>query len=189
MAAEVGKEGGGRQLRLRDCTCRSDPSLPFFLPMMSRGRRGGFQIPTWRAGHAPGQRSSSSPGLRRGSRYDRCLAETRSQQALPDVGRGGVRCECDWASPSTRLRYSRLTDTRLVGVAGVGRGRLGRPGVNGLSNESFAVSRAYCLALFFSFILFLLRNKRNQETPWRLVWVGSEAVSIRMRVSVCSLFL
>lgn len=171
MAAEVGKEGGGRQLRLRDCTCRSDPSLPFFLPMMSRGRRGEAGSRSRRGVQVMPQVRGAHP-RRRGSRYDRCLAETRSQQALPDVGRGGVRCECDWASPSTRLRYSRLTDTRLVGVAGVGRGRLGRPGVNGLSNESFAVSRAYCLALFFCFILFLLRNKRNQETPWRLVWVG-----------------
>lgn len=161
MAAEVGKEGGGRQLRLRDCTCRSDPSLPFFLSMMSRGRRGGFQIPTWRAGHAPGQRSSSSPGLRRGSRYDRCLAETRSQQALPDVGRGGVRCECDWASPSTRLRYSRLTDTRLVG------GGWGWSRAVGPAWCEWAIERIFCgikgllPRVFFSFSSCVIKGTKK----------------------------
>lgn len=156
---------------------------------MSRGRRGEAGSRSRRGVQVMPQVRGAHPRRDSDEAVDMTDASLRRVPNKHYPTSGEVACECDWASPSTRLRYSRLTDTRLVGVAGVGRGRLGRPGVNGLSNESFAVSRAYCLALFFSFILFLLRNKRNQETPWRLVWVGSEAVSIRMRVSVCSLFL
>lgn len=67
--------------------------------------------------------------------------------------------------PSPRLRYSPTTPHAAcfgwvaAGVGRVGRGRLGRPGVNGLSNESLGASRA--LQLSPAFFLAIKMERRN----------------------------